>query len=372
MIEEQPMSFSNTALMSATLLGLATAMPGIAADRSLSTVSLAGTAAADTRVRIFVSGHSLTDRPFPDYVAEIAKTNGITMQWGMHHLPGSSILQRLRDKDAIFAAPPGRDEQQSELPTSQRSIPGRDNDRYDIMIITEQHRVLDSLIWQNTVQSLRDYQDRFIAANASGKTYFYAPWISLSDRSNPGDWIDYERQALPIWQCIVSQVNQDLAAEGRADRIEFIPTSWALARLVAHMTANADVDGFEGLDTAAKIDALFADDVHLSRLGSYYVAAVSYSTLYSDNLPASSPPSLDAGQAEAVRRFATSFMKEYRAAPLPSDEACSSGISLAFASHYAAYTERTYHRLEEGAFAARVKRIRDTMRFAWRFKDGLK
>lgn len=360
------MSVSRTMITNGIVAALAIGVPVMAADKSASVT----TPAASTTSRLFVSGHSLTDRPFPDYLQEIAAAGGISLEWNMHHLPGSSILQRLQDKKAVFAEPTQRGE--AELGQDPNAIPAPDRHGYDVMVITEQHRVLDSLIWQNAVQSLRDYHDRFIAANPSGKTYFFAPWISVSDRANPLDWIVYEKEALPIWQCVVSQVNQDLAADGRADRIQFIPTSWALARLVEHMTAAADVAGFEGLDTAAKMDAIFSDTVHLSRLGSYYVAAISYSTIYSDNLPTLSPPSLEPGQAEAVREFATAFMQEYRKAPVPSDEACSSGVSLAFASHYAAYTERTYHRLEEGVFAARVKRLRDTMRFAWRFRNGLK
>ena len=367
------MSFSKTVMISGTMLSIAIGLPSMAADRSLSVPSSrTDNTASDPSVRIFISGHSLTDRPFPDYIADIARANGITMQWGMHHLPGSSILQRLRDKETVFAAAAPEDESRSALPKDEKPTPASANDRYDLMIITEQHRVLDSLIWQSTVQSMRDYHDRFIAANATGTTYFFSPWISLSDRTKPAEWIEYEREALATWQCTVSQINQDLAAEGRGDRIQFIPASWALARLVEHLTASADVEGFEGLDTSAKIDALFEDDVHLARLGSYYVAAISYSTIYSGDLPTSSPPSLDAGQAEAVRRFATTFMKEYAATPHPSDEVCSAGISLAFASRYTGYTERTYHRLEEGVWAARVKRIRDTIRLAWRFKDGLK
>lgn len=367
------MSVSRTMITNGIVAALAIGMPVMAADKTASVTTLpANDTGASTTSRLFISGHSLTDRPFPDYLQEIAAAGGISLQWNMHHLPGSSILQRLHDKKAFFAETPQREKHQPEPGQDRDAIPAPDGHGYDVMVITEQHRVLDSLIWQNAVQSLRDYHDRFIAANTTGKTYFFAPWISVSDRANPSDWIVYEKEALPIWQCVVSQVNQDLAADGRTDRIQFIPTSWALARLVEHVTANADVAGFEGLDTAAKMDAIFSDTVHLSRLGAYYVAAISYSTIYSDNLPALSPPSLDAGQAEAVRKFATAFMQEYRSAPVPSDEVCSSGVSLAFASHYAAYTERTYHQLEEGVFAARIKRLRDTMRFAWRFRNGLK
>jgi hypothetical protein len=356
------MALSQTLTTSGAVLSLAIGTTGLAAENAVTSKTL----------KVFVSGHSLTDRPFPDYLTEIAAAAGITLQWDMQSLPGSSILQRLQEGQKPLLKSQRDEVHRLESLSDEALLSTVNTDAYDYMVITEQHRVLDSLIWQNSFQSLRNYHDRFIAKNPIGKTYFFTPWISLSDRANPHDWIAYEREALPVWQCMVSQINQDLVAEGRSDRIQFIPTSWALARLVEHIAVDADVAGFEGLDTPTKIDAIFSDEVHLSPLGMYYVAAVTYAAIHSDGLPTMSLQSLHTDHAKAVRDFATRFMKEYRATPTPSHEDCASGVSLAFASHYAAYTERTYHRQEEGILAARVKRLRDTLRFAWRFRDGLR
>ena len=356
------MVLSQTLAASGVMFGLAI---------GTSTTAAKGTDIGKT-LKIFISGHSLTDQPFPDYLAEIAANTGVTLSWHMQSLPGSSILQRLNDRREFLVAPrPSEDpESRSLADPDSSSTPG--SEANDIMVITEQHRVLDSLIWQDSFKSLRAYHDRFVATSPTGKTYFFAPWISLSDRADPRDWVAYEEKALSVWRCMVSQINIDLATEGRDDRIRFIPTSWALARLVEHMTASADVAGFEGLATSAKMDAIFTDDVHLSRLGMYYVAAITYSAIHSEDVPRLAPPSLEPGQAMAVRDFAVAFMREYRESPPPSDEDCASGVSLAFAVDYAAYTERTYHRQEEGILAARIKRFRDTFRFAWRFRNGLR
>jgi hypothetical protein len=312
-------------------------------------------------VKVFISGHSLTQQPMPDYLKEIAAADGVTLEWGMQHLPGSSILQRLGEQNPFTGA------------SAADGTGGPAAGPYQVMIITEQHRVLDSLIWQDTVNSLRAYQDRFIAANQGGQTYFYAPWISFSDRADPSDWIEFEQHALPVWQCVVAQVNLDIAAVGRADRIGFIPTSLALASLVERLTADgADLPGFEGYDVTAKMNALFVDEVHLTPLGAYFAAAVSYATMAAIDAPLVTPPSLDPQQARSVTEFADTFMRTYRTAPVPSDAQCAAGISLAYAVRYTAYTERTYHRAEEGYVSARIKRVRDTLRFAWRFRNGLK
>lgn len=361
------MSVSRTMLTTAIVASLANCAPVLAGNNPASPDHRL---ADDAPTRsVFISGHSLTDRPFPDYLKDTAAAEGIHLRWKMHHIPGSSILQRLNDPQMSFTQTKASGKHT--LQPDRDPASALDGQGFDFMIITEQHRVLDSLMWQDAVQSLRKYHDSFIAANETGKTFFFAPWISISDRADPGDWTAYEKEALPIWQCLVTQVNKDLASEARTDRIAFIPTSLALARLVEHMTANADLAGFEGLDTAAKMDAIFADDVHLTHLGTYYTAAISYSTMFSDDLPGLAPRALAADQAETLRAFATAFLQEYKNTT-PLGEACSSGVSLAFASRYAAYTERTYHRKVQGVMAARLKRIRDTMRFAWRFSDGLK
>ena len=349
------MSNIKNVVFSAIVASLAIAAPVTsAASTTAMPVSTSDTAADSGTLRLFISGHSLTDRPVPDYFKEFAAADGVEIVWQMQSLQGSSILQRLNDKNAPFEA----------------AVPGEHGNAYDLMFITEQHRVLDSLIWQNTVRSLRTYQDRFVSANGGGQSYFYSPWISLSDLSDPGDWIAFEKEALPIWQCVVGDVNRNIAAAGRADRIRFIPTSWALARLAEHLTTVADVPAFEGLSTRQRLEAIFSDDVHLTPLGAYYVAAISYGTVRPGNLPALSPPSLDPGQAKSVLDFATAFLADYAKTPGVSDEMCSAGVPLAFSSHYTAYTERTYHRKEEGFVSARIKRLRDTMRFAWRLRGS--
>lgn len=363
------MSVRRTVITRGIAAALAIGTPVMAAEESRPVSAPAEAAAKSATRRLFVSGHSLTDRPFPDFLQQMSAADGISLQWNMHSLPGSSILQRLEDKQQVFANAPPQDVAKGEERSAVEAPSGQAD---DVMIITEQHRVLDALIWQNSVQSLRAYQDRFIAANPGGKTYFYAPWISLSDPTDPSEWVAYETRALPVWQCLVGQVNQDLAADGRTDRIQFIPTSLALASLVERLAADPAAAGFEGLDRAARMKAIFSDDVHLTPLGAYFAAAVSYTTIYSDSVPEMAQPSLNPDRADALGAFAAAFMKTYRSAPAPSDAECASGVSLGFASYYTAYTERTFHRFEMGAISARVKRLRDTVRFAWRFRNGLK
>lgn len=296
-----------------------------------------------------ISGHSLTDRPFPDYLSEIAGNAGISISWKMQHANGSSIGQRLAGK-----------------------FPRLDARPYDLLIITEQHGLLDSLAWHDTVSSLYRFHSDFIAANPAGSTYFYAPWISLADRSNPADWIDYERQALPVWRCVAERVNAEIAATGRQDRVRFIPTSLALAELVERLMSDPAFGGFEDRDGAARMDAIFADTVHLTPLGAYYVAAVSFATIYGRGMDGlSPPPMLDASQASALRTFAAEFVRNYRVEASGDAADCAKPVPLAFVLRYMAYTAQIERADERGRLMKQLHRLKNTIHFAWRFRNGL-
>ena len=49
-------------------------------------------------------------------------------------------------------------------------VPGKPDDS---LLITEQHGLLGTLLWNDTVRYLRHHHDRFIEGNAKGRTWFY-------------------------------------------------------------------------------------------------------------------------------------------------------------------------------------------------------
>ena len=186
-------------------------------------------------LRVFISGHSLLDQPVPDQLQAIALAQGITLDWQRRYLAGSSI----RDRGAAL------------LPEGP----------YDALLITEQHGVLASWAWQDSLEHLRRWHDARVADNPAGITYFFVPWMSVDDLANPGRWIAYELAASQVWRCMVTIVNSGIAAEGRPDRIVTLPMNLALAQLI------------EAADPATRA-RLFADDVHLTATGNFFVALV--------------------------------------------------------------------------------------------------
>lgn len=323
--------------------------------------------------RFFVSGHSLTDRPLPDMLEDMATQSGRYLAWDRQHIGGSSIRQRSRGADG---SPPGSG-YAAGLNRAGNPIDvlaefdASATHRYDVLIITEWHRVLDALLREDTVTSLRDFQDRFIAANPGGLSYFFAPWADLSDPADPGDWIDYERSASPIWQCLVANVNRDRARRSRDDRIHFIPASLALADVVERLTSGEAMAGFEGMAPEAVIAQLFSDRVHLTEVGSYYLAVVTYAAVFGNEAAAAAPPpSLDRTRAEALRAFALSFLDQWRSRQAIAPVRECDGVPAGFILAYTRYMERTYSRPEMGYFAAQAKRVRDMARFVWKLGPG--
>ncbi|BCH27636.1 hypothetical protein [Mesorhizobium sp. L-8-3] len=313
----------------------------------------------------FVSGHSLTDRPLPDMLEDMARQGGRTLFWQRQHIGGSSIRQRSEGSE------PGRPGSGYAAGTDRDGNPidvlAAFGAGYDVLIITEWHRVLDAMLREGTAGQLRDFQDRFIAANPDGASFFFAPWTDLSDPADPSDWIAYERAASPIWQCLVETVNRSLARGSRADRIGFIPASLALAELVERLTSDG-LPGFSGMSTPDIVAALFSDRVHLTELGTYFTAVVTYASVFGEEAATAAPPTtLDPVRAEALRDFAIGFVARWQAQAPAGD--CD-GVPVGFILAYTGYMERTYSRPEMGYVPAQVKRLRDTARFLWRLRSG--
>lgn len=230
--------------------------------------------------RIFFSGHSLLDNPMPDFVADIARSQGQEIAWNQQNIIGSLIRARTEGEGGWAGYRQGKNRSGTgmdvlqELRSPQTLPPG---ERYDTLIITERHDILWSALHENTVGFLRHFHDRFIEGNAEGRTFFYQTWLDI-DKANPGHWIAYERNAVVAWECVASKVNLTLEAEGRADRIAVIPGGAALSVLVEDILADR-IRGISG-PPAQRLDAIFSDTVHLTPLGAYFLAAVHYASVY--------------------------------------------------------------------------------------------
>jgi hypothetical protein len=313
---------------------------------------------------IFYSGHSLMDRPLPDFVQRIAESQNSPNQWNRQYVVGSSIQWRTRGADpggwGGYHSGYNRDGEGLDVIAELRT-PKTIAGPYDVLVITEQHTMLEVLLNSDTVRLLRHYHERLIDGNPAGTTYFYEPWFNIDDKANPRRWIAYERAASPIWQCMATRVNESLQAEGRTDRIVSLPAGLALARLVERATTGNGVQSITRRSVFETINSIIADDVHLSPLGAYYISLVTYSSVY--RIPAKGawhPDSVSSVQAAALQDIAWDFVSNYyaRYQPLTLEECrerLSRGDTLASLWFY---IRQAYWRKDVGAAHSYVRYLR--------------
>ena len=273
---------------------------------------------ARSRARIFFSGHSLVDNPMPEYVDLIASGLGKDIDWNQQIVLGSTIRARTWGGGNWSGYRSGKNRNGLNMDVVQELRSPRtlgQGERYDVLLITERHDILGTLEWEDTVRQLRHFHDRLIDGNPQGTTYFYHTWLELN-KANPTQWIDYEKTALIAWECAASKVNHTLQAAGRGDRLVVLPGGAALVDLVERVIAN-QVRGITG-STSQKMNAIFSDDVHLTSLGSYFMAAVHHASVFrSSPVGAPGPSGENPATIEDLQRIAWNFVTAYYAQPNP-------------------------------------------------------
>lgn len=313
--------------------------------------------ADDSPRKLFISGHSLTDRPFPDFLAALAGGAGHSLEWNMQHLEGSSLRQRTQgDGPAAWSGyRQGTDRNRQPIDVLDEFGPRADEAPYDTLILNEVHTLLESLIWNDTIGHVTDYEARFFGANPDGQTYLYAAWLNVDDLDDPTGWIAYEHAAIKAWQCTATQINTRLTAKGRTRPVRLIPAAPALAALVEQAVSEAGLKGLGASTPRATMARLFTDDVHLTELGNYYIALISYIALYG-SLPADRWTSdLDPQQASELQLFADRFMTQWRREQARVPINCSQYLADEFAGTYLSYVRDAKWREADGRLRAHYK-----------------
>jgi len=266
---------------------------------------------------VFISGHSLMDNPFAEYLASISTDKGVDYQWNQQIVIGSPI--RVRTSGNQY--PPnnwqgysmGKNRNGTNMDTiAELETPatiGVDN-KYDVLLITENHHIMGTIVWEYTNSLLRHYHDRLLAGNANGKTMLYHSWLDI-DPNNPQNWIDFETLMLTAWECVAEKVNLTLGSDGLGQNVSVVPAGWALTNLLVRIL-NDEVSGFTGTDLE-KIDLLFNDNVHLNKEGVFYMAAVSYVSIYGVSpVGASIPVEIDNATGQDLLQIAWENVNAYR------------------------------------------------------------
>jgi hypothetical protein len=274
------------------------------------------------RLDFLLSGHSLTDSPIDEFTASIATSKGLSSEWQKQNMVGSPLFSRTlghrndpynpTDHPWIgYRSGNGRNGVIN-LITELRQPSGRG---FTHLVVAERHDSLGPLQWENTVKLLRHFYELAREGSPEVKGYFYTTWADVkgtdSSHDDPTGWIRHEREQQKLWECITARINDSLAHENRLDRMATLPASGALAELVERATTGT-VAGVTAADKATTMRRIFSDDVHLTRLGQYYVACVVFGSL-SRTSPAGGwhPEEIDPATAKVLQEFAWSYVSDY-------------------------------------------------------------
>jgi hypothetical protein len=294
----------------------------------------------------FVTGHSLTDNPFADYLGAISDSFGIPGSWNQQIGIGSPVRVRTSGHQlppnnwAGYAQGKNRNAFDMDVIAELASPAtiGAGN-LYESLLITERHDILDVIRWEYSNSLIRHYHNRLLTGNPAGETYLYQSWLDI-DPADPADWMGYESEIKTAWECVANKINLTLSADGLSPAVNVVPAGWALADLLQRILDD-EVPGFTGTDLE-KIDDLFNDTVHLNEAGIYYVAAFSFAILEKRSpeggfIPAAVP----AATATALQHIAWLNAERYRQAYRPIDmNTCSNTLVNQLCARYFNFTDR--------------------------------
>ncbi len=232
-------------------------------------------------VRFFVSGHSLTDNPYGNYLLGLFKSAGVKTYWNQQMILGSPIRVRTRGMQYNSNWTGYRQGKNGDgdyhVDVNREFVPNSKRP-YTHMIIAEANDAVLTVMANQTPRYLRHFHEKLIAHNPGAQTYLFHPWEFIKDKSNPADWIALESNARTLWSCVSQRVNNSLKQDNRTDRIRNLPIGHALAVLLKE-TISSKKQPWSGMNTRQIVNRFFVDDVHLSNLGKYYAAQVTYTTI---------------------------------------------------------------------------------------------
>lgn len=274
---------------------------------------------ARAHANVLFSGHSLLD-PVPTPMVALVQARGDSIGWELQMIGGSPLRVRtFGSEDAPWSGYQAGDNKNgsgrdilAELAAPTQLETGQ---HYDTLTVTERHDPLNTVQWENTIGYLRHFHDRVAEHEAGARTMFYQVWPDI-DKANPAPWIAYQTTELVIWECIAGKVNLSLEAEGKPQNVRVIPGSQALARLVSAALDDA-IPGVTG-STQQKLDALFSDNVHLTPLSSYFIAALHYGATYGKSpLGANAGNGVSAEAAAVLEQLAWDSLTDYASSGHP-------------------------------------------------------
>jgi hypothetical protein len=220
--------------------------------------------APDAPLAVYHIGHSLVGRDMPAMLAQLA---------GEGHRYDSQLGWGATLKSHWGDAPVNGFEQENAHPRFRPAREAVDSGVYDAIVLTEMVEIRDALRYHDSARYLAQFAEAARKARPDVRLYLYETWHNLDD---PEGWLDRLDADLPrYWEAGI--LRPALLQGPESQRIHLIPAGQAMAALVREIEARG------GVGNVISSRDLFSDQIHLSDLGTYFVALVHYAALYGDS-----------------------------------------------------------------------------------------
>jgi hypothetical protein len=226
-------------------------------------------AAPLSRVRVLFVGHSLVNQDMPAMARAVAASVGVDFTYDVQLVDGGSLQVNWNE---------------AERATGVRAREALAGGGYDTVVLTEAVNLDDHLRWSEPASYAARWYALAREHRADARLFFYETWHHRDQprhaRGLPFlpsrlSWRQHLDADLDKWEHIVDSAEREYAllhpAAPRLD-VHIVPGGQALAALVDAIRAG-QVPG------VPSESALFADGVHLSPLGNYFIALVQVRTL---------------------------------------------------------------------------------------------
>jgi hypothetical protein len=247
-------------------VGRSLAVAVLLALASMAQQSMAQALTARTKASVVMVGHSLINYDMPSYLGYLASSKGLSYQKAVQVIIGSPLKhnhENCRRSISVMQVP-------SSFSFSCDAIDsGTGSGPYDTLIITEGNNgIANKRAYSYTDEYVARYLEQFTSRNASGRVLLFTTWEALPTYGS--DWLNRQAGDLAQYEDIAKVSAQIAASRGTTGKVEIIPVNIALRDLIIQIERG----GVSGVTSRSDI---FMDDVHMTRLGNYFVACVVFS-----------------------------------------------------------------------------------------------
>lgn len=204
---------------------------------------------------VFFIGHSLVSPAIPEMLQIAARIAEVEGRIGYQIINGAP----LRVSWTEAAAPAQGTDSRAALASG----------TYDAVVLTEAIPLKDQIEYNDTNGYALRFYELATSANPKARVYLYETWHARTGDS--AQWRQKIAQDLATWEGIVESVNG--ARKPGAPEMLLVPAGQAMGKLHDEIVAGR-------VPELSDISQIFADDIHLTDVGRYFVTMVHFATLY--------------------------------------------------------------------------------------------